>query len=54
MKENFKKTAETLKKLIKRSPYPQQVTETVRNLENMANVENEVYRAAQMAEEVGE
>lgn len=54
MKENFKKSAETLKKLIKRSPYPQQVAETARNLENMANVENEVYRAAQMAEEVGE
>lgn len=54
MKENFKKSAETLKKLIKRSPYPEQVAETARNLENMANTENEVYRAAQMAEEVGE
>lgn len=54
MKENFKKSAETLKKLMKRSPYPEQVAETARNLENMANTENEVYRSAQMAKEVGE
>jgi len=43
MKDNFKKSAETLRKLIKnkKTPYPTQVESTAKGLEDIAKVSNE-------------
>lgn len=56
MKDNFKKSAETLRKLIKekRTPYIAQVEASAQWLEDMGKVENEVYEAAQAAEQMGQ
>lgn len=56
MKENFKKSAETLKNLIKnkRTPYTASVESVAKGLENIATTDNETLAAMQAAPEIGE
>ncbi len=52
MKENFKKSADALRKAKNRSPYPQQVEETAQSLQELSQVDEETVIAMQSAEEM--
>ena len=52
MRDNFKKSADALRKAKNRSPYPQQVEETAQSLQDLSQVDEWTVTAMQSAEEM--